>query len=62
MQRLHMTRVAMSLLLKVIKTIKKISVNRKLEAETKRPQVLIYYDLVEELTYEEEDLIFETKP
>jgi hypothetical protein len=57
-----MTRVAMSLLLKVIKTIKKISVNRKLEAETKRPQVLIYYDLVEELTYEEEDLIFETKP
>jgi hypothetical protein len=33
----------------------------KLGVETKRPQVLICYDLMEGLTYEEEDLIFETK-
>ncbi len=30
--------------------------------ETRRPQVLVCYDLMEGLTYEEEDLIFETKP
>jgi predicted NUDIX family phosphoesterase len=29
--------------------------------ETRRPQVLVYYDLVEGLIDEEEDLIFETK-
>jgi hypothetical protein len=30
--------------------------------ETKRPQVLVCYDLLEGLTDEEEDLIFGTKP
>ncbi len=34
-------------------------VNKKLEAETRRPQVLVYYDMMEGLTNEEEDLIFE---
>jgi hypothetical protein len=38
-----------------------ISANRKLGAKSKRPQLLAYYDLMERLTYEEEDLIFETK-
>jgi hypothetical protein len=42
--------------------IKKISVNKKLGAITRRPQVLICYDLLERLTNEKEDLIFETKP
>jgi hypothetical protein len=32
-----------------------------LGVETTRPQVLVCYDLLEGLTYEEEDLIFETK-
>ncbi len=40
--------------------VKIILVNKKLGAKTKRPQVLIYYDMMEGLTYEEEDLIFET--
>jgi hypothetical protein len=39
-----------------------ILVNKKLGAKTKRPQVLVCYDLMEGLIYEEEDLIFETKP
>ncbi len=39
--------------------IKTISVSRKLGVETKRPQVLICYDLMEGLINEEEDLIFE---
>jgi hypothetical protein len=43
-------------------TIKTILVNKKLGVETRRPQVLICYDLMESLTDEEEDLIFETKP
>ncbi len=43
-------------------TIKTILVNKKLGIETRRPQVLICYDLMESLTDEEEDLIFETKP
>jgi hypothetical protein len=43
-------------------TIKTILVNKKLGVETRRPQVLICYDLMENLTDEEEDLIFETKP
>jgi hypothetical protein len=30
--------------------------------ETKQPQVLVCYDLLERLTNEKEDLIFETKP
>jgi hypothetical protein len=38
-----------------------ISVNKKLGAKTINPQVLICYDLLEGLTYEEENLIFETK-
>jgi hypothetical protein len=33
----------------------------KLGARTRRPQIFICYDLMEGLTYEEEDLIFETK-
>ncbi len=37
-------------------------VNKKLESETRRPQVLVYYDMMEGLTNEEEDLIFEIKP
>jgi hypothetical protein len=41
--------------------VKTILVNKKLGAETKRPQVLICYDLMEGVTYEEEDMIFETK-
>jgi hypothetical protein len=40
--------------------VKTILVNKKLGAKTKRPQVLIYYDMMEGLTNEEEDLIFET--
>jgi hypothetical protein len=43
-------------------TIKTILVNRKLGAKTRKPQVLVYYDLMEGLTNEEENLIFETKP
>jgi hypothetical protein len=42
-------------------TIKTISVNKKLGAETRRPQVLVCYDLMQRLTNEEEDLIFETE-
>jgi len=38
-----------------------IYVNKKLRVETKRPQILVYYDLMEGLTNEKEDLIFETK-
>jgi len=30
--------------------------------ETRRPQILVCYDLMQGLTYEEEDLIFETEP
>ncbi len=43
-------------------TIRTISVNKKLGAEIKRPQVLVCYDLMESLIDEEEDLIFEIKP
>jgi hypothetical protein len=43
-------------------TIKIILVNKKLGEETRRPQVLVYYDLMEGLIDEEEVLIFETKP
>jgi hypothetical protein len=39
--------------------VRTILVNRKLEVETRRPQVLVCYDLLEGLT--DEDLIFETK-
>jgi hypothetical protein len=42
--------------------VKIISVNMKLGVETKRPQVFVYYDVMERLTNEKEDLIFETKP
>ncbi len=38
-----------------------ISVNKKLGAKTKRLQILVYYNLLERLTNEEENLIFETK-
>jgi hypothetical protein len=39
-----------------------ISINKELGAKTRRPQVLVCYDLMEGLINEEEDLIFETKP
>jgi len=39
--------------------VKTIFVNKKLGAESKRPQVLVCYDLTKGLTNEEEDLIFE---
>jgi hypothetical protein len=39
--------------------VKTILVNRKLEIETRRPQVFICNDLLKGLTYE--DMIFETK-
>jgi hypothetical protein len=38
-----------------------ISVNKKLGAKTKRLQILVYYNLLERLTNEEENLIFKTK-
>jgi hypothetical protein len=40
--------------------IKIISINKKLGVKIRRPQVLVCYDLMECLTYEKEDLIFET--
>jgi hypothetical protein len=40
--------------------IKTISFNLKLGAETRKPQIFAYYDLLERLTNEEDDLIFET--
>jgi hypothetical protein len=43
-------------------TIRTISDNMKLGVETRRPQVFVCYDFMEGLTYEKEDLIFETKP
>jgi hypothetical protein len=39
-----------------------ILVNKKLGTKTKKPQVFIFYDLLEGLTNEEEDLIFEIEP
>ncbi len=42
--------------------VRTISVNRKLGVKTKRPPLLVCYDLMEGLIDEEEDLIFETKP
>jgi len=41
-------------------TIKTISINKKLGAETKIPQIFVCYDLLDGLTNEKEDLIFET--
>jgi hypothetical protein len=41
-------------------TIKTISINKKLGAKTKRPKILVCYDLLEGLIDEKEDLIFET--
>jgi hypothetical protein len=41
-------------------TIRTISVNKKLGAKIRRPQVFFCYDLMERLIDEEEDLIFET--
>jgi hypothetical protein len=42
--------------------IKTIPYNKKLGAETKRPQILVYYDLLERLIDEKENIIFETEP
>jgi len=39
--------------------VRTILINRKLGAETRRPQASVCNDLMEGLTYEEEDLIFE---
>jgi hypothetical protein len=36
-------------------------INKNLGAEMRKPQKLVCYDLLEGLTDEEEDLIFETK-
>jgi hypothetical protein len=41
--------------------VKTILVNKKLGAKTRRPQVLVYYNLLEGLINGEEDLIFEIK-
>ncbi len=41
--------------------VRTILVNMKLGEETKRPQILVYYELMEGLIDEEEDLIFETE-
>jgi hypothetical protein len=41
--------------------VRTISVNKKLGTETKRPQVVVCYNLMEGLIDEEEYLIFETK-
>jgi hypothetical protein len=43
--------------------VKTISINKKLGlAKTRRPKVLVCYDLMDGLTNEEEDLIFEIEP
>ncbi len=39
--------------------VRMISINTKLGVETRRPQVLVCYDLMEGLTNEDEDMIFE---
>jgi hypothetical protein len=39
-----------------------ILVNWKFGVKTKKPQVFVCYDLLERLTYEEEDLKFEIEP
>jgi hypothetical protein len=41
-------------------TIRTITINKKLRVETRRPQVHVCYELMQGLTSEEEDLIFET--
>jgi hypothetical protein len=41
--------------------VKTILVDKKLGAKTKKPQVLVCYDLLEGLTNEEDDLIFKIK-
>jgi hypothetical protein len=43
-------------------TIRTILINMKLGAKTRRPQILVYYELMERLTNEEEDLIFDIEP
>jgi hypothetical protein len=43
-------------------TVRIMLINKKLGAETRRPQVLVYYDMMEGLIDEEEDLIFEIEP
>jgi hypothetical protein len=49
------------IIVQIKRIVKTISVNRKLGLEkTRRPQVLVCYDLMDGLTNEEEDLIFET--
>ncbi len=43
-------------------SIKTILINKKLGAKTRRPQILVYYDLMEGLIDEKEDMIFEIEP
>jgi len=42
--------------------VRTISGDRKLGVKTRRPPLLVRYDLMEGLIDEEKDLIFETKP
>jgi hypothetical protein len=42
--------------------VKTILINKKLGAQTRRPQVFVCYDLMEGLTNEKENLIFEIEP
>ncbi len=42
--------------------VRTILINNKLWVETRKPQVLVCYDLMEGLIDEEENLIFESKP
>jgi hypothetical protein len=42
--------------------VKTMSFNKTLRTKTKLPQVLVCYDFLERLTYEEEDIIFDIEP
>jgi len=42
--------------------VKAIYVNKNMGVETRKPQVFFCYDLMERLTIEKENLIFETEP
>ncbi len=59
LQRLHM--IGDVIIVQGNGIVTTIYVNKKLRVETKRPQILVCYDLMEGLTNEKEDLIFETK-
>jgi 1-aminocyclopropane-1-carboxylate deaminase/D-cysteine desulfhydrase-like pyridoxal-dependent ACC family enzyme len=42
--------------------VKTILVNKKLGTKTRLPQIFVCYDLLERLTYDEEDMIFDIEP